>query len=224
MEISSVHALIFLGTMIILLCIWIGELSKKITHNREMIHQLVGQREKTMDLIREIEKDSEELRKLIDNNDRQYTELLEYLPDKFREILTIIDKLSCINKPSESPNKACEETDEEDIDEENGNVNRGITGSNRGIYEWIFPSKGVTEENKPKNGEEYLVIGSVKGSDNIRSAFTSWNGVVFMPTEHSPFETYDPFENVYAYVRLPSPSDVMKEVVDIVAKNGGVRA
>ena len=163
----------------------------------------------------------------IDSNGKELRELKSSTYNAFKMTNSKIDELfkllksepveECIDiKGSESLNKAVQKTDEEDIDEGNGSENIGI-------YEWIFPSKGVTEENEPKIGEEYLVIGHVRGADNIYSSFASWNGAVFKPSEHnSQFDSFDAFENVYAYFQLPSPSDVMKEVVDIVAKNGGV--
>ena len=235
MEINSVRPLplIFCGITVVLLCICIWELQKKINHNRELINKLVGQLEKEKNINSELVKQIEKHDYFIDNNGKELRELKSSTYNAFQMTNSKIDELfkllkskpveECIDiKESESSNKADEETDEGDIDEEDGSENRGITGPNRGVYEWIFPSKGVTEENKPKIGEEYLVIGKVKGSDNIDSSFASWNGIVFRPTEHSPFDTFDSFENVYAYFQLPSPSDVMKEVVDIVAKNGGV--
>lgn len=234
MEINSVQLLIFFGIMTILLCIYIWELQKKITRNRELINKLVGQLEKEKNRNSELVKQIEKHDYFIDSHDKEIRELKSSTYNAFQMTNSKIDELfkllksepvkECIGiKESESHEKAVQETDEEDINEGDESENRGITDPNRGIYEWIFPSKGVTEENKPKIGEEYLVIGHVRGADNIHSSFALWNGAVFKPSEHNcPFDSFDSFENVYAYFQLPSPSDVMNEVVDIVAKNGGV--
>lgn len=78
-------------------------------------------------------------------------------------------------------------------------------------YHWVFPHEDY-EENRPVLGEEYLVVGRERKTGEVVSGIGTWIGI-----KYDMDEGYK-LDKVYAYVRLPSPSDVMNEVLDIVLK------
>ena len=85
-------------------------------------------------------------------------------------------------------------------------------------YEWIFPSSDPSAV--PIIGDEYLVIGRDRENNDIVTDVGTWKGPRFglgLPGGFSMKEGYI-LDRVYAYVRLPSPSDVMNEVLDICFK------
>lgn len=82
-------------------------------------------------------------------------------------------------------------------------------------YEWIFPSSDPSAV--PTVGEEYLVIGRDREDNDIVTDFGTWKGLHFGKGLPGGFDMKEGYilDRVYAYVRLPSPSDVMNEVLDI---------
>lgn len=82
-------------------------------------------------------------------------------------------------------------------------------------YEWIFPSRDLSAV--PIVGEEYLVIGRNRENNDIVTDVGTWKGLSFSKGLPGGFDMKEGYKlnEVYAYVRLPSPSDVMNEVLDI---------
>lgn len=82
-------------------------------------------------------------------------------------------------------------------------------------YEWIFPSSDLNAV--PIVGDEYLVIGRNRENNEIVTDIGTWKGLYFdkgLPGGFDMNEGYQ-LDKVYAFVQLPSPSDVMNEVLDI---------
>lgn len=93
-------------------------------------------------------------------------------------------------------------------------------------YKWIFPSVITAtaiqkDDTQPIIGDEYLVIGKNSGDGKIVSDIGTWKG--------SPYHVGKTFsggfdmdsyklDKIYAYIKLPSPSDVMEKVVDVYLK------
>lgn len=93
-------------------------------------------------------------------------------------------------------------------------------------YKWIFPSEKMPTATKnddilPVVGDEYLVIGKNFEDGKIVSDIGTWKG--------SPYNVSKTFsggfdmdsyklDKIYAYIKLPSPSDVMEKVVDVYLK------
>lgn len=93
-------------------------------------------------------------------------------------------------------------------------------------YKWIFPSEKMptatqNDDILPIVGDEYLVIGKNFEDGKIVSDIGTWKG--------SPYNVSKTFsggfdmdsyklEKIYAYIKLPSPSDVMEKVVDVYLK------
>ena len=82
-------------------------------------------------------------------------------------------------------------------------------------YEWIFPSSDPSAV--PIIGDEYLVIGRNRENNDIVTDVGTWKGLSFIKGLPGGFDMKEGYKlnRVYAYVRLPSPSDVMNEVLDI---------
>lgn len=78
-------------------------------------------------------------------------------------------------------------------------------------YHWVFPRDDYGE-NWPVLGEEYLVVGRERNSGEVVSGIGTWAGV-----KYDMDDGYK-LDKVYACIRLPSPSDVMNEVLDIRLK------
>lgn len=87
-------------------------------------------------------------------------------------------------------------------------------------YEWIFPSRDLSAV--PIVGEEYLVIGRNREDNDIVTDVGTWKGLYFNKGLPGGFDMNEGYKlnEVYAYVKLPSPSDVMNEVLDIRFKEG----
>lgn len=82
-------------------------------------------------------------------------------------------------------------------------------------YEWVFPSRDPSAV--PIIGDEYLVIGRNREDNEIVTDVGTWKGLSFAKGLPGGFDMKEGYklDRVYAYVRLPSPSDVMNEVLDI---------
>lgn len=88
-------------------------------------------------------------------------------------------------------------------------------------YRWIFPScdERVPEElRRPVIGQWYLVVGTIKGltkSDGQPMIFTDdglYNGTDFITTQDQRFD------DVFAYIRKPSSTDIMPKVFEMALK------
>lgn len=92
------------------------------------------------------------------------------------------------------------------------------------VYKWEFPTKpSSTAAPTPIIGEEYLVIGrdksiheSLDTNVDIVSGIGTWKGFC-AGRGYCGFDMDDGYklDKVYAFIQLPSPSDVMNEVLDI---------
>lgn len=92
------------------------------------------------------------------------------------------------------------------------------------VYKWEFPTEpNTTAAPTPIIGEEYLVIGrdksmheSLDTNVDIVSGIGTWKGFC-VGRGYCGFDMEDGYQldKVYAFVQLPSPSDVMNEVLDI---------
>lgn len=82
-------------------------------------------------------------------------------------------------------------------------------------YKWVFPSSDPCAV--PIIGDEYLVIGRNRENNDIVTDVGTWKGLSFSKGLPGGFDMKEGYKlnEVYAYVRLPSPSDVMNEVLDI---------
>lgn len=81
-------------------------------------------------------------------------------------------------------------------------------------YHWIFPSDDDWDGDWPVTLDEYLVIGRDKESGEMVSGVCVWRGNCWLDMENDR-----KLDRTYAYIRLPSPSDVMEKVVDIRLKD-----
>lgn len=83
-------------------------------------------------------------------------------------------------------------------------------------YHWIFPSETPEYGDDMTVGQLYMVIGRVEGlvhpDGSIETVNGYWNGKELV--------TYDgdKFSDIYAFIRVPHPSDVMERIVDTVLK------
>lgn len=90
-------------------------------------------------------------------------------------------------------------------------------------YKWIFPSEDPASTPIPIVGDEYLVIGSDMSYTGFKEDLVSgvgvWKGLGSKPWSCG-FDMDEGYklDKVYAYVRLPSPSDVMEKILDIRSK------
>lgn len=90
-------------------------------------------------------------------------------------------------------------------------------------YKWIFPSEDPASTPIPIVGDEYLVIGSDKSYSGFKADLVSgvgvWKGLGSKPWSCG-FDMDEGYklDKVYAYIRLPSPSDVMEKILDIRSK------
>lgn len=79
------------------------------------------------------------------------------------------------------------------------------------VYKWIFPDE--KPDAKKVVGELYLAIGYVyKTDETIKSYNAEWDGQRFVITDDGP-DHAQYFDKVYAYIRMPDPSDIMTEVI-----------
>lgn len=95
------------------------------------------------------------------------------------------------------------------------------------VYKWEFPTKpSSTAAPTPIIGEEYLVIGrdksmheSLDTNVDIVSGVGTWKGFC-AGRGYCSFDMDDGYklDKVYAFIQLPSPSDVMEKVIDIRLK------
>lgn len=81
-------------------------------------------------------------------------------------------------------------------------------------YRWIFPSDDDWDGEWPVTMDEYLVIGRDKESGEMVSGVCVWRGSHWLDMENDR-----KLDWTYAYIRLPSPSDVMEKVIDIRLKD-----
>ena len=75
-------------------------------------------------------------------------------------------------------------------------------------YHWVFPRDDHGED-WPVIGEEHLVIGRERKTGEVVSGVGTWTGIKY------DMEDGYKLDKVYADIKLPSPSDVMNEVLDI---------
>lgn len=80
-------------------------------------------------------------------------------------------------------------------------------------YRWIFPSK---EKCIPIYGQRYMVVGVLHGHETME------DGSPFICTEEATWDSYkfvtdkeEHFAKVYAYIRIPDSSDIMKSIIEI---------
>lgn len=80
-------------------------------------------------------------------------------------------------------------------------------------YRWVFPSK---EQCIPIYGQRYIVVGILHGHETMN------DGSPFICTEEATWDRYKfvidggtRFDKVYAYIRIPNSSDIMKSILDI---------
>jgi len=80
-------------------------------------------------------------------------------------------------------------------------------------YRWVFPSK---EQYTPIYGQRYMVVGVLHGHE------TTEDGSPFICTEEAMWDRYkfvidsgERFDKVYAYIRMPNSSDIMKSILDM---------
>lgn len=82
-------------------------------------------------------------------------------------------------------------------------------------YRWIFPSEEPDHEERLIFGQWYTVIGILSsklksdGSPMITTQEALWNRYKFISIDDEPFDT------VYAYIRMPSSADIMEKVVQM---------
>lgn len=88
--------------------------------------------------------------------------------------------------------------------------------SNSISYAWGYPDK--EGGSSIVTGGSYLVIGCVyKTDENVKSYNAEWDGRRFVITDDGP-DHAQYFDKVYAYIRMPDPSDIMTEVIKIMEK------
>lgn len=95
------------------------------------------------------------------------------------------------------------------------------------VYKWEFPTEPSSNAAPtPIIGEEYLVIGrdksmheSLDTNVDIVSGIGTWKGFC-AGRGYCSFDMDDGYklDKVYAFIQLPSPSDVMEKVIDIRLK------
>ncbi len=80
-------------------------------------------------------------------------------------------------------------------------------------YRWAFPSK---EQCIPIYGQRYIVVGILHGHETMN------DGSPFICTEEATWDRYKfvidggtQFDKVYAYIRMPNSSDIMKSILEI---------
>lgn len=80
-------------------------------------------------------------------------------------------------------------------------------------YRWMFPSR---EQCVPVYGQRYMVVGILHGHE------TMYDGSPFICTEEAMWDRYkfvidggERFDKVYAYIKMPNSSDIMKSILDI---------
>ena len=81
-------------------------------------------------------------------------------------------------------------------------------------YTWMFNASGDPGD-IPNVGEVapmlltvYMVIGVLAGYDTETCSEATWEGITFMDNDRKRFK------KVYAYIRMPSPCDVMEKIFD----------
>lgn len=93
-------------------------------------------------------------------------------------------------------------------------------------YKWIFPSEKMPTATRnddilPVVGDEYLVIGKNFEDGKIVSDIGIWEGSQYYVSKTFSggfdMDSYK-LDKIYAYIKLPSPSDVMEKVVDVYLK------
>lgn len=88
--------------------------------------------------------------------------------------------------------------------------------SNSVSYAWGYPDK--EGGSSIVTGGLYLVIGYVyKTDETIKSYNAEWDGRRFVITDDGPDHSQY-FDKVYAYIRMPDPSDIMTEVIKAIEK------
>ena len=88
--------------------------------------------------------------------------------------------------------------------------------SNSVSYAWGYPDKD--DKSSIVTGGLYLVIGYVyKTDETIKSYNAEWDGRRFVITDDGPDHAQF-FDKVYAYIRMPDPSDIMTEVIKAIEK------
>ena len=136
----------------------------------------------------------------MDHEDESTTTCVEYWADK-AALANIVDPANTEPPAEENKEKEDEKT--------------------AVAYRWIFPScdERVPEElRRPVIGQWYLVVGTIKGltkSDGQPMIFTDdglYNGTDFITTQDQRFD------NVFAYIRKPSSTDIMPKVFEMALK------
>lgn len=88
--------------------------------------------------------------------------------------------------------------------------------SNSVSYAWGYPDK--EGGSSIVTGGLYLVIGYVyKTDETVKSYNAEWDGRRFVITDDGP-DHAQYFDKVYAYIRMPDPSDIMTEVIKAIEK------
>lgn len=83
-------------------------------------------------------------------------------------------------------------------------------------YAWGYPDK--EDKSSIVTGGLYLVIGYVyKTDETVKSYNAEWDGRRFVITDDGP-DHAQYFDKVYAYIRMPDPSDIMTEVIKAMEK------
>jgi len=145
------------------------------------------------------------------------TSHLEGIEDALRSLATIrtreyFEALDRAQNASEGQTEAfCE--DHVDSCDHDGDEASDLADSSEDetpSYHWIFPSEGYGSiRNYPRIGDRYFVIGYDRKTKEVVSGFGTWTG--------STYDMDDGYDivQVYAIIRTPSASDVMKKVLDI---------
>lgn len=84
-------------------------------------------------------------------------------------------------------------------------------------YRWTFPSK---EQCIPIYGQRYMVVGVLHGHETLK------DGSPFICTEEAMWDRYkfvidsgEKFDKVYAYIKMPDSSDIMKNIMEIALQS-----
>ena len=121
-------------------------------------------------------------------------------------------------RKEESVSVDSEESKQADIpDQDEPNEECGITQTNENnetvSYKWIFPAK---EQCTPVAYGRYIVVGILHGHETMN------DGSPFICTEEATWvqyrfvtDTNERFDKVYAYIRMPDSSDIMKSILEI---------
>lgn len=140
------------------------------------------------------------------------------LSKEISEIKRKLDILSFVPKTDED-RSVSEEEDELNMIDEKPKPDTSLEWSHEGDeiigYRWIFPSK---EKHTPVIGQDYMVVGVLHhhdkmadGSPFICTETAKWDGYKFVC--QSPEEEW--FDKVYAYIKMPDSSDIMKSILEI---------